>query len=67
MVAKCCVDAKGKRLFSDEDVDALGKKNATPIDRLFDKIQELSGMTKKAVTDARKNFKAVTSDVSSSD
>lgn len=64
MVAKCCVDAKGARLFTDEDVDALGNKNAKPIDRLFDKIQELSGMTKKAVADAQKNSKAASSVVS---
>jgi hypothetical protein len=64
MVAKCCVDENGNRLFTDEDVDALGNKNSAPIDRLFDKIQELSGMTKKAVELQRKNSASAASAVS---
>lgn len=44
LVAYCCVDEQGHRLFSDEDVIALGQVRADVIDRLFGVAQRLSGM-----------------------
>lgn len=56
-VARCLVDADGKRLFTDADVVALGKKNGAVIDRLDDVVAELSGLgeaaTKKASADLK--------------
>ena len=43
-VARVVVDEAGDRVFSDKDVEALGKKNAAVIDRLWDVGRELSGM-----------------------
>ena len=43
-VVRVLVDADGERIFTDRDVDALGKKNAAVIDRLWDEARELSGM-----------------------
>jgi hypothetical protein len=47
-VARIVVDEDGNRVFGDEDIDALGEKNANVIDRLWDKGRELSGMLREA-------------------
>lgn len=44
LVARCVVDEKGTRLFNDEDVEALGQKSGTPIDRIAEVARRLSGM-----------------------
>jgi hypothetical protein len=44
LVAYCVVDDAGHRLFTDEDVIALGQVRADVIDRLFGVAQRLSGM-----------------------
>lgn len=47
MVAICCVDAEGRRLFSDEQVAALGTKSGKVLDRLYAVAQRLSGLRKE--------------------
>ena len=44
MVAFCCIDDAGARIFSDADVDQLGAVRADILDRLFGVAQRLSGM-----------------------
>ena len=41
-------DENGDAIFSENDVIAIGMKNAAPLDRLYDAIRELSGMTLEA-------------------
>jgi hypothetical protein len=55
LVVKCLVDADGKRMFSDDFAAQLGTKNAAVINRLFQKIQFLSGRTAKVVEGMEKN------------
>lgn len=49
--AKLCalsiVDEKGKRLFDERDVIALGKKSAIALDRVYEAAQRLNGMGKE--------------------
>lgn len=45
LVVRCVVDEQGKQLFSDEDVKALGAKNASAIKRVFDVGARLSGLS----------------------
>jgi hypothetical protein len=49
------VDEEGERLFTEQDVIALGKKNSVALDRVFAVIQRMSGLDAKAVERARKN------------
>jgi len=42
LVARCLVNAEGKRLFTDADAEELGKKHGAVIDRLFWVAQRLS-------------------------
>ena len=55
LVVRCLVDAAGVRLYSDDEADALGKKNSAVIKRLFNIVRAMSGMAGGAVADAAKN------------
>ena len=67
LVALCAVDENGNRLFSDADVNALGKKNAKPLDRLFDVARRLSGLTEDDVDRLTEDFDDAQSDASTTD
>jgi hypothetical protein len=58
--AKMCVlaivDADGRQVFTSEDVRALGRKSALPIERIFDVARRLSGMTQEDVDKLTENF-----------
>lgn len=54
-VAAAMVDDQNIRIYRDTELDALGKKSGQVVQRLFDIVQELSGMTPKAVADAEGN------------
>lgn len=49
LLAFSLVDDNGKRLFSLEDVQALGAKSAAPLDLLFDVARRLSGIGAREV------------------
>ncbi len=55
----CCkviCNKDGKTLFNTHDIQALGSKNARPIDRIFSKGMEISGIDKDAVDTAEDFF-----------
>jgi len=64
LVALCAVDENGNRLFSDQDVAALGRKNAKPLDRLFDVARRLSGLSEDDVDRLTEDFDDAQSDAS---
>ena len=49
MCAWCIVAEDGARLFSDQDVVALGDKSAAALDRVFDVAQRLSGFDEEDI------------------
>lgn len=49
------VDENGKRLFSDSDIPALGKKAAAALQRIFDVASRLSGLSESDVDELIKN------------
>lgn len=55
LVVMSCYDEDGNRLFKDEDADALAKKSASAVGRLFEIARKLSGMTEEDVEDLEKN------------
>lgn len=55
LVARCIVDDEGKRVFTDADVEKLGQKSASALDRVFEVAQRLSGLTKGDVEALEKN------------
>lgn len=67
MVALTVVDADGKRLFSDADVAALGRKSGVALNRVFEVAQRLSGITEADMTELEKNSDSGQSEDSISD
>lgn len=55
LVAMVCVDDWGARIFSDNDVDALGEKSGKTVDYLWSVGREMSGMTDADVEELEKN------------
>lgn len=49
LVAQCCIDEQGNRLFTDDDAEALGKTRVDALNRLFAVAQRLSGVTDEDV------------------
>ena len=48
-LVKTLCDESGTRLFDDADIEELGKKSSTVINRLFDKAWALNAFTPEAV------------------
>jgi len=55
LLARTLVDENFEPLFSEADIEALGKKSAAVMKRLGDIAMELSGLSEKAVEEAAKN------------
>lgn len=67
LIVLCAVDEAGRLLFSADDVNRLGSKNAAPIDRLFDACRRLAGMTEADVDRLTEDFGAARGDDAISD
>lgn len=55
LFAASAVDGKGNRLFTEKDVDALGKKSAAALDRCVKVAQRLNRLTENELGDLSKN------------
>lgn len=66
LVARAIVDEQGNRVFSDQDIAALGKKSAAALERVFAVAQEMSGLSDEDIEAAVENFSEMASDASSS-
>ena len=67
LVAYCCVDDSGVRLFSEAEVDKLGQVRAEVLDRLFSVAQRLSGMRDEDIEElGQPSGSRTASDISSS-
>ena len=67
LIVMCAVDEAGKRLFTDQDVAALGRKSAKPLDRLFDACRKLAGLSDDDVDQLTEDFDETQGDDSTSD
>ena len=66
-VAAAVVDGEGRKLYSDSDVEALGKKSAPALSRIFTAVQDMNGISEQDVEEMEKNFGRGRSDSSASD
>lgn len=55
MVLICCVDADGKRLFADDDIKELQKKNTAAIFKVFNACVELNSIPSDGLEQKAKN------------
>lgn len=67
LIVLCAVDEAGHLLFTPDDLSALGRKNAKPLDRLFDECRRLAGLSEDDVDKLTENFGAAPSDEGTSD
>ena len=67
LCAASIIDDKGVPVFSEDDIESLGKKNAAALDKVFAVAQRLSGIGKDDVDDLAKNSGAAQSGDSTSD
>ena len=67
LAARSIVDEDGNRLFSDDDISALGKKSAAALDRVFAAARRLSGFTDEDMEELAGNSDSGQSDDSISD
>lgn len=56
VIARCVVDGDGNRLFSEQDIQALGDKNAGALDRVFTVASRLSGLGQDEEDEAKRDF-----------
>lgn len=55
LAARTIVDEDGKRLFSERDVELLGAKSASALQRVFEVAQRLNGLSDGDVEELVKN------------
>lgn len=55
LVAFCVVDDDGNAMFAAEDVEALGRKSAAAVNRLFEAAQKLNKMTDDDLEESKGN------------
>jgi hypothetical protein len=67
LIVLCAVDEEGRALFGPDDLNALGRKNAKPLDRLFDECRKLAGLSEDDVEKLTEDFGAARSDEGTSD
>ncbi len=66
MAALAIVGEDGKALFTQADITALGEKSGAALDRVFEVVTRLSGMSDNDVEELTKNSEADQSDDSPS-
>ena len=68
--ASLCVmticDEKGKRLFTDEQINALGEKSAVVLDRIFDIARRINRLNDDDIEELEKNLEPAVRAVSGS-
>ena len=55
LVAKCLCDSEGNRLFTEQEIPALGEKSAAVLDKLFTQCMKLNRFTKDDVEELAGN------------
>lgn len=67
LIVLCAVDENGNRLFTKDDVNRLGAKNARPVDRVFDACKRIVGMSEEDVKTMTEDFDESPDEDSSTD
>lgn len=67
LIVLCAVDERGALLFTADDLNALSRKNAKPLDRIFDACRKLAGLSEEDVDKLTEDFGAARSGEDTSD
>ena len=55
LVSLCLVDEAGKRLFSDEDIKALGQRSGSAMNQVLETVLKLNNLTDDDIDELAKN------------
>lgn len=55
LISKCLIGEDGNRLFSDKEIDLLGRKSAKALDRIYEVCVRLNGIGAKEIEELTKN------------
>lgn len=66
LVARVIVDEDGKRMFSDQEINALGEKSGATLERIFNVGAEMAGLSDENIAQAAANLDETPSDESTS-
>lgn len=66
LVARCCVDEDGRRLFTDTDASALGNRSGAALDRVYEVAARLSGIGDDDLEELTEDFGSPSGDSSPS-
>lgn len=55
LIQMCVIDKDGKQIFTKADIDALGKKSASSLEKVGKAILKLSGLDNDSVEEEEKN------------
>lgn len=55
LLCAAIVDENGERIFKEADAEVLGKKSGAVIGRIYERVQELNGLTKKDIEELEGN------------
>lgn len=67
LIVQCAVDEEGQKLFNSGDIGWLGEKSAKSLSRIFDKCQELNGLSDSDVEELTEDFGDAPNEGSTSD
>lgn len=67
LIVLCAVDERGSPLFTEADVNALSRKNAKPLDRLFDACRKIAGLSDDDMDKLTEDFGETQGDDSATD
>lgn len=67
LLVRCLVDEAGERLFTEADVEALGAKSGSAVQRCWERARQLSGITRRDVDELEKNSGGGRNDAPGSD
>lgn len=66
LIAKCLCDENLNRLFTDKEIDELGKKSSDVLSRIWTECMRVNGFSKEAGEDLAKNSESAPSGASTS-
>lgn len=55
LVAACLLDDKNNLMFTEDDINKLGKKSCTALDKIFAEAQKLNSLGEKEIESLAKN------------
>lgn len=67
LVSLCIVNEAGERMFAPVDVKALGNKSVAALQRVFNKCNELNGLSEEDIEDLTQDFDEADHEGSTSD